>query len=237
MNSSDNQYKALIVDDNAMARLLLTQLLEQVPSIKIYGECDNAVEALSVLNKGEVDILFLDIEMPGMSGIDLLKSLSVKPLTILTSANKGYGTEAYELNVVDYLVKPLLLPRTMMAINRATELLKQKDVYLNEVEAEYLFIKENKIIRKLLIDDIYLLESKGDYVKIYVTDKYHVVHATLKLFEEKLPSSKFMRVHRSFIVAMDKIDYIEENILYLNNTPVPLSESYRSQFLKKLNMV
>jgi DNA-binding LytR/AlgR family response regulator len=195
------------------------------------------VDALAVLNKAETDILFLDIEMPGMSGIDLLKLLPVRPLTILTSAHKGYGSEAFELNVVDYLVKPLLLPRTMMAINRAAELLRQKDVYLNEVQREHIFIKENKIIRKLLIDDIYLFESKGDYVKIYVTDKYHVVHATLKLFEDRMSSSRFMRVHRSFIIAIDKIDYIEENILYINNNPVPLSESYRSQFLKKLNLL
>lgn len=220
-----------------MARILLQQLLEQVPSISVSGECDNAVEAITILNKADTDILFLDIEMPGMSGIELLQSLPVRPLTIFTSANKSYGAEAFDLNVVDYLVKPLQLPRTMMAINRAIELLKQKDVYLNEVEAEHLFIKENKIIRKVLIDDIYLLESKGDYVKIYATDKIHIVHSTLRLLEDRLPPSKFMRVHRSFIVAMDKIDYIEENILYLNNTPVPLSESYRSQFLKKLNLL
>jgi DNA-binding LytR/AlgR family response regulator len=237
MNTIESKYKVLIVDDNSMARLLLRQLLEQVPSISITGECENAVEAIALLNKNDVDILFLDIEMPGMSGIDLLKSLPVKPLTILTSANKGYGAEAYELNVVDYLVKPLYLPRTMMAINRATELLKQKDVYLNQVETDHLFIKENKIIRKVLIDDIYLLESKGDYVKIYVVEKYHIVHATLKLFEDRLPVTKFMRVHRSYIVALDKIDYIEDNILYINNLPVPLSESYRSSFLKKLNML
>ena len=237
MSIIDRKFNALIVDDNTMARVLLSQLLKQVPSIKVSGECENAVEAIDILNKDEIDLLFLDIEMPGMSGIDLLRSLPLRPLTILTSANKGYGAEAFELNVVDYLVKPLHLPRTLMAINRATELLKQKDVYLNQVEADHLFIKENKIIRKVLIDDIYLLESKGDYVKIHVVEKYHIVHATLKLFEDRLPASKFMRVHRSYIVALDKVDYIEDNILYLNNIPVPLSESYRSIFLRNLNML
>jgi DNA-binding LytR/AlgR family response regulator len=237
MSHTEGKYRSLIVDDNAMARILLRQILEQVPYISITGECDNAVDALSQLNRADTDILFLDIEMPGMSGIELLKSLPVRPLTILTSASKGYGSEAFELNVVDYLVKPLLLPRTMMAINKAVELLRRQDVYLNEIQTEHIFIKENKIIRKLLIDDIYLFESKGDYVKIYVADKYHVVHATLKLFEDRMPSAKFMRVHRSFIVAIDKIEYIEENILYINNNPVPLSESYRSPFLKKLNLL
>lgn len=237
MVTTYGKYRSLIVDDNAMSRMFVRQLLEQIPFIFITGECDNAVDALDELHKGETDILFLDIEMPGMSGIEMLRTLSIRPLTILTSANKGYGTEAYELNVVDYLVKPLQLPRTIMAINRATELLKQKDAYLNEIHPEYLFIKENKIIRKILIEDIYMLESRGDYVKIYVTEKYHVVHATLKLFEDRLPSSRFMRVHRSYMVAIDKIDYIEENVLYLNTIPVPLSDSYRSLFLKKLNLL
>jgi DNA-binding LytR/AlgR family response regulator len=237
MGATYGKYRSLIVDDNIMSRIFVRQLLEQIPSILITGECDNAVDALNELHKGATDILFLDIEMPGMSGLEMLRSLPVRPLTILTSANKGYGSEAYELNVVDYLVKPLQLPRTMMAVNRVTELLRQKDAYLKEVHPEYLFIKENKIIRKILIDDIYLVESRGDYVKIYVTEKYHVVHATLKLFEDRLPSSRFMRVHRSYIAAIEKIDYIEENILYLNNMPVPLSESYRNPFLRKLNML
>jgi DNA-binding LytR/AlgR family response regulator len=237
MDYIPGKFRSLIVDDNSMARLLLKQLLEQIPSIVVTGEYDNAVDAMAMLSKAETDILFLDIEMPGLSGIDMLKSLPARPLTILTSAHKGYGSEAFELNVVDYLVKPLLLSRTLMAINRAAELLKQKDAYLNEVQADHIFIKENKIIRKLLIDDIYLFESKGDYVKIYVTDKYHVIHATLKLFEDRMPASKFIRVHRSFIVAIDKIDYIEENILYINNNPVPLSESYRGPFLKRLNLL
>lgn len=237
MNNYGGKHSALIVDDNPMSRILLRQLLEQVPYIIIAGEYDNAVDAITALNRSATDILFLDIEMPGMSGIELLQSLPVRPLTIFTSGNKAYGAEAFELNVVDYLVKPLQLPRTMMAINRAVELMKQKDVFLNEAESEHLFIKENKLIRKLPIDHIYILESKGDYVKIYTPEKHYVVHATLKLFEDRLPEAKFMRVHRSFIVALDKIDYIEENILYLNNTPVPLSESYRGYFLKKLNLI
>jgi len=231
------KFRSIIVDDNAMSRIILRQLLDQVPVVQVTGEFENAVDALDILNEGQTDILFLDIEMPGMSGLDLLRTLPVRPLTILTSANKGYGSEAFELNVVDYLVKPLQLTRTVMAINRAAELLRQKDAIINDVHPEYLFIKENKVIRKLPIDDIYLLESRGDYVKIHVAEKYHVVHATLKLFEDRLPASRFMRVHRSYIVAIDKIDYIEESILYLNNNPVPLSESYRGMFLKHLNLL
>lgn len=237
MGVTYGKYRSLIVDDNYMSRLFLRQILEQIPSVIISGECVNAVDTLQELYKGETDILFLDIEMPGMSGLEMLRLLPVRPLTILTSSSKTYGSEAFELNVVDYLVKPLQLPRTLMAINRATELLKQKDTFLNEVEPDHLFIRENKQIRKILIDEIYLVESKGDYVKLYVTDKYHVIHSTMKQFEDRLPASRFMRVHRSFIVAIDKIDYIEENILYLNSMPIPVSFSYRSSFLSRLNLI
>ncbi|MBL7729701.1 MAG: response regulator transcription factor [Chitinophagaceae bacterium] len=237
MNNYSERHTAIIVDDNPMARILLRQLLEQIPFITVAAEYDNARDALEALNRSVADLLFLDVEMPGMSGIELLRSLPVKPITILTSGSKGYGPEAYELNVIDYLVKPLYLPRLLMAINKANELLQQKNVYLNGIATEYLFIRENKIIRKLLLDSISLLESMGDYVKIYTSEKTYVVHATLKLLEDRLPVKRFMRVHRSFIVAMDKIDYIEENTLYLKSTPVPLSESYKSAFNRKLNLL
>jgi DNA-binding LytR/AlgR family response regulator len=237
MSDTEGKYKVLIVDDNKIARILLMQLLKQVPSIIVDGECDNALEAATILNRNEIDILFLDIEMPGMNGIELLRSLSLKPLTILTSANKGYGPEAYELNVVDYLVKPLHMPRMMMAVKRALELLNRRDVYLKEIHNDFIFIKENKIIRKIATEDIYILESKGDYVKIFMADKSYVVHSTLKMFEGKLSPAKFLRAHRSFILAVDKIDYIEENVVYLNNMAVPISESFRTQFIKNLNFL
>lgn len=233
----NGNYKVLIVDDNKMARIVLTSLLEQIPGLTIIAECENAIEASSFLAREKVDMMFLDVEMPGMSGIDLLKSLNERPLTILTSGNKGYGAEAFELNVVDYLVKPLTLPRTMMAVNRVAELLRQKDVVVNGVEQDHIFIRDNKVIRKLLMDEIYLLESRGDYVRIHLAEKYHVIHTTMRTFEDRLPASRFMRVHRGFIVALDKIDYIEENILYINNIPVPVSNSYKPAFLKKINLL
>ncbi|HEX4877146.1 MAG TPA: LytTR family DNA-binding domain-containing protein [Chitinophagaceae bacterium] len=230
-------YNSLIVDDNKVARVLLRELLEQFPLITIAGECSNAAEAISFISNNKVDILFLDIEMPGMSGLELLRSLDKRPVTILTSGNKGYALEAFDLNVVDYLVKPVSLSRLMMSVNRAVELLKQKDVELNTIEQDHVFIKENKLIRKLDLNDIYILESKGDYVKIQLADKYHIIHSTLKAMEDRLPASKFLRVHRSYIVAKDKIDYLEDNVLYLNNVPVPVSESYRAELFKQLNIL
>ncbi len=237
MSTGVKNYQCLVVDDNKVASLLLIQLLSQIPDLTIAGTCESAAEASSFLSHTKVDLLFLDIEMPGMSGIELLRSLPEKPLTILTSANKGYALEAFELNVVDYVVKPVMLPRLLTAVRRAIELIQQEDVVLNNVEQDYIFIKDGKTIRKILFDDIYFMEAKGDYVKIHFADKYYVIHATLKVLEEKLSPKKFIRVHRSYIVAIDKIDYIEDNVLFLNSLPVPLSEFYKARVLGHLNFL
>ena len=235
--NGNKNYHCLVVDDNKIASLLLVKLLEQIPEMKIAGTCENAVEAGVFLSHNKVDLLFLDIEMPGMNGIELLKSLSERPLTILTSANTGYAIEAFELNVVDYIVKPVLLPRLLTAVRRAIELVQQEGVHINNVEQDHIFIKDGKTIRKILFNDIYFMEAKGDYVKIHFADKYYVIHATLKVLEEKLSAKKFIRVHRSYIVAVEKIDYIEDNVLFLNTTPVPLSELYKSRLLDHLNFL
>ncbi len=163
--------------------------------------------------------------------------MNARPLTILTTACTGYAIEAFELNVADYIVKPVLLPRLLRTVRRATELLQEEEVIINEVEKEYIFIKDGKTIRKILFDDIYFLEAKGDYVKIHFADKYYVIHTTLKMLEEKLSSKQFIRVHRSYIVAIEKIDYIEDNVLYLNAVSVPLSEFYKTMVLKQLNFL
>ncbi len=237
ISTNSQSYNCLVVDDNKVSALMLVQLLEQIPEMKIAGICNSAMEASAFLSKNKIDLLFLDIEMPGMSGIELLKSLEDKPLTILTSANTGYALEAFELNVVDYIVKPVFLPRLLTAVRRAIELLQQKDIVINDVAQDYIFIKDGKIIRKLLFDDIYFMEAKGDYVKIHFAEKYYIIHATLKTLEEKLSVRKFIRVHRSYIVSIEKIDYIEDNVLYLNTVPVPLSEFYKGKLLSQLNFL
>ena len=230
-------YRCLVVDDNKIASLLLVQLLEQIPELTIAGVCESAMEASVFLAHNKIDLLFLDIEMPGMTGIELLKSLNERPLTILTTASTGYAIEAFELNVADYIVKPVLLPRLLRTVRRATELLQEEEVIINEIEKDYFFIKNGKTIRKILFDDIYFLEAKGDYVKIHFADKYYIIHTTLKILEDKLSEKDFTRVHRSYIVAIKKIDYIEDNVLYLNAVSVPLSESYKTIVLNQLNFL
>lgn len=229
----------LIVDDNKIARITLRQILDKVGTVTIVGECEDAVSAKSFLEKKQIDILFLDIEMPGMSGMELLKLLPQRPLTILVTAKKGYAVEAFELNVVDYLVKPFALSRILTSVDRAVELLRNREVKLdtqNKLQ-EYLFIKDNKVIRKLNFADILWIEAKGDYVKFHVSGKDHIVHGSLKAIEENFPTDLFIRVHRSYVIAIDKIDYIEDRVVYIDNQPIPISESYKDILLKKLNLL
>ncbi|RZM18944.1 MAG: response regulator transcription factor [Pedobacter sp.] len=227
----------LIVDDNKVARLMLRQLLEKINTINIIGECEDAIAARKSLEDQEIDILFLDIEMPGMSGLELLKVLPNKPLTILTTAKQGYAVEAFEMNVVDYLVKPFAVSRLMLAVERAIELLKGKESQLEQVSPDNIFIKEGKIIRNLDLNEVLYMEAKGDYVRIHVPGKSYIIHSTLRLLEEKLPSGLFLRVHRSYIIALNKIDYIEDMVVNIHGMAIPVSDSYRDQLLKNLHLL
>ena len=199
--------KCIIVDDNKMARMALKQLVMQVPSLELIAECNDAREALDSLDSKQVDLLLLDIEMPDMNGLDLIRKLgNQRPLIIFTTAKKDYAVEAFELSVVDYLVKPITLPRLKQAVERAGEVLESNKEEVKVEEQGFVFVKDNGILKRISIDDILFLEAMGDYVKVHTSQKFHVVHATLKSIEEKLPASKFLRVHRSYIVAINKID-------------------------------
>ena len=227
----------LIVDDNDMARLTIRQLLTGIGEIAVTGECTNAPEAFRHISEVAPDIVFLDIEMPGMTGIELLRSLRRKPLIIFTTSRTNYAAEAFELNVVDYLVKPVSMPRLLQAVEKAREILDRKDTELKSVEQDYLFIRDNGVLKKIRLDDVLFVEAMGDYIKICTAAKVFIVHTTLKAFEESASTGKFMRVHRSYIVALDKIESIENGVLNIMNTPIPVAESYRSQLIRKIKLL
>lgn len=230
--------KCLIIDDNKVSRILLKQILDKIGGIQVMQEFDDALNAKVYIEQNAIDALFLDIEMPGMNGLELLRMLEKRPLTILTTAKQGYAVEAFELNVVDYIVKPFSLARIMLAIERMKELLSNEDVQISkEQSSNFVFIKDNKLIRKLDTNDILWVEAKGDYIKIFIPGKSYIVHGSLKTIEDKLPSQKFMRVHRSYLIAFNKIDYIEDRIVYIHNQPIPISESYRDALLKNLQLL
>ena len=230
--------KCIIVDDNKLARMALKQLVSQVSALELVAECNDAIEALDSLNSIQVDLLLLDIEMPDMTGLDLIRKLGInKPLIIFTTAKTDYAVEAFELNVVDYLVKPIALPRFKQAIEKAQETIESNKQEVKVEEQGFVFVKDNGVLKRIAIDDILFLEAMGDYVKVHTAQKFHVVHATLKSIEEKLPSSKFIRVHRSYIVAINKIDYIQEGTISIGKTTIPVADTHKSNLNKRLNLL
>lgn len=230
--------KCLIVDDNKMARMALKQLVSQIQSLEIVAECANAMEAYNQLGTTQIDVLFLDIEMPGISGIDLIKKLgNKKPLIIFTTAKKDYAVEAFELNVVDYLVKPVSQARLLQAVEKAQEAQDSNKEEVKIEEQGFVFVKDNGMLKRISIDDIMFLEAMGDYVKVHTPQKFHVVHATLKSIEEKLPASKFLRVHRSYIVAINKIDFIQEGTITIGKTTIPVADTHKTNLNKRLNLL
>ncbi len=230
-------YKTLIIDDNKVARVMLSEMLAKINEIEVVGEFEDAPSAINRLRKKDIDILFLDIEMPGMSGLELLKILPERPLTVLVTAKAGYAAEAFELNVVDYLVKPFSISRVMLAIEKVIELLDVKNSRINNVEGDYIFIRDGKTIRKIMLKSILWLEAKGDYVKILTQNGNFVIHATLRNLEEKLAANEFVRIHRGYIVPINKIDYIEDGAAFVQGSPLPVSENYRNELLKNLRLI
>lgn len=228
----------IIVDDNIMARMAMKKLVEQVKDLSLVAECETAMEAYNIVNKNNVDILLLDIEMPGMTGIELTKNLGKKsPFIIFTTAKTNYAVDAFELNVVDYLVKPIEPARFLKAIERVKEAVESNKEQVEVKDREFVFIKDNGVLKKISADDILYLEAMGDYVKIFTHQKFHIVHATLKSIEEKLPSLKFMRVHRSYIVALNKIEFIEEGVININGVAIPVADAYKATLGGRLNLL
>lgn len=228
----------LIVDDNAIARTTLKHLASQVKDISIAGECTNAIEAYNLLQQEKIDLILLDIEMPGMSGLELTRDLgSKKPIIIFTTSKNDYAVEAFELNVADYIVKPVTPSRFLHAIDKAREIVQStmEEVKLND--DEFIFIRDSNIVRKLQLEDILYAEAMGDYVKLFTPKKFYAIHTTLKAVEERLPASSFVKVHRSYVVAINKIDTIQEGALIINGKPVPVADAYRSALNKRMNIL
>ncbi|MBS1760061.1 MAG: response regulator transcription factor [Bacteroidetes bacterium] len=228
----------LIIDDNKIARATLKQLCSQVKDITLCGECESALEAYNLLQEQPIDLLLLDIEMPDMTGIELTKSLKDKrPVIIFITSKKEYAVEAYELNVADYLIKPIVPARFLQAIDKAKELIESKKLAVQSDAAAFIFIRDSNIIRRLSLDEILFAEAMGDYVKLHTAQKYYAIHTTLKTIEERLPATNFIRTHRSYIVALNKIDTIQDGALVVHGKSVPVADAYRSALNKRMNIL
>lgn len=229
--------KALIVDDNDIARTTLAHLAKQVPNLTIVNQYSNAIEAYNHLQNNHVDLIFLDIEMPEMTGIELTKALSGKEtIIIFTSSNKEYALEAFELNIADYILKPVMPARFLQAVSKAQSILESRKEDVEVTKDEFLFVRDSNITRRLKLDDIFYAEAMGDYVKFYTKEKMYAIHGTMKSAEERLPKDNFIRVHRSFIIAVDKIDTLQDGGIMINGKFIPVADAYRKALNKRMNV-
>lgn len=230
--------QTLIVDDNKIARTSMKYLVSQVKDLILAGECANATETVAFLQLHKTDLLLLDIEMPGMSGLELTRNLGdQRPVIIFTTSKKEYAAEAFDLNVADYIVKPVTPARFAQAIDKVRELISSNQEEFQVNEDSFLFIRDSAIVRRLDVEDILYAEAMGDYVKLHTNRKFYAIHNTLKSVEERLTAHKFIRVHRSYIVALSKIDSIQDGALVINGTAIPVADAYRAALNKRMNIL
>lgn len=227
------KYQCLIVDDEPIAQQILENYIAQIDALHLAGKCSNAFEALNVLHQEQIDILFLDIKMPSLSGLDMLKTLQNPPKVILTTAFSEFGVESYEYGITDYLLKPIAFERFLKAVNK---ILMPKNTGLNKEPSEdrpsseptFIFFKADKKIHKYYFADILFIEGSGNYVKIYTqNDKPLMVLDKLTELQDKLPQKQFLRVHKSFTVNVLHIKKIEGNMLTIKDKSIPVSATFK----------
>jgi two-component system, LytTR family, response regulator len=229
--------KCIAVDDEPLALALLQDNIRQVPGLELVASCSTAMEALKVLNEQEVDLIFLDIQMPGLTGLQLLQSLSVKPMVILITAYEKYALEGFNLDVIDYLVKPVPFERFLKACNKATDFYRLKKNLLAESQTwpEYFFVNAEYGLVKIVFSDIHLIEGLKDYLKIHLGEtKPLIIRMSLKAIEEKLPPGKFFRIHKSYIISVKHITTIRKNSVFLGDLELPLSDMYKDGLMREI---
>ncbi|WP_020533267.1 LytR/AlgR family response regulator transcription factor [Flexithrix dorotheae] len=223
--------KCLVVDDELPARMGLADYIKDVSFLKLAGMCENALIANDVLQTQEIDLIFLDINMPKLTGLEFLRSLNSPPLTVFTTAYREFAIESYELKVVDYLVKPIPFPRFLEAVNKAKELLELKTKSAVKKKEDHFFIKEDGNLVKIHFDEITCIEAMQDYVKISLENSRHIALISLKNIENQLPTESFIRVHKSHIVAIDKVDKIEGSLLHIGDKVIPVAKNLKEKVL------
>lgn len=246
----------IIIDDEPLAIKAISALCLQFPEFNIVATCSNAMEAFQALHKYEVSLIFLDINMPVIDGLSFLRSLKDPPAVILTTAYSEYALESYELNVIDYLLKPVAPERFATAIqkfkarkgisytqapvtnttNSPTSKPGNSPFNINTAVKDFMFIKENGKLIRLNFRDIFFIEGMKDYLKVVTTNKTYVIHQTMKSMEESLPANAFMRVHKSYIIALAAIKQIDGNCIETDKGGVPLSLTYRDALLDQMNI-
>ncbi|WP_228850703.1 LytR/AlgR family response regulator transcription factor [Aegicerativicinus sediminis] len=233
--------RCLIVDDEPLARDVIRRYCDKLPVLELVGECSNAIEAFMYLQSNEIHLIFLDIRMPELLGTELMQSLQNPPKVIFTTAYKEYAWDGYELDAVDYLLKPIRFDRFLKAINKAlpgyeNDLLNDESLEFERksgVDSIYLRIDRRQV--RIVLDDILYVEGAKDYIKIFTQDKMHLCRQTISSFENMVNKNEFVRIHRSFIVSINKIKSYTHELVEINKKELPIGKFYLNHFLKTLD--
>ncbi|MBD2722969.1 LytR/AlgR family response regulator transcription factor [Hymenobacter armeniacus] len=238
---STSVLRCLVVDDDPLSVQVVLNCIANTPFLTAAGSYTNPVEAAEALRTQPVDLLFLDVEMPLMSGIELLRTLQHPPLVVLITSSKDYAVQAFEQAVVDYLVKPVSYARFLQAAQKALEMTERQTaddpdaIQASAPNAAFTFVKvDNKLVR-VTFDDVRYVEALGDYVHVITDRSKLIVYSTMKAVEEKFPATRFVRVHRSFIVNLDHIQALEDNSLVVESKHIPVGQTYLRDVMQRLN--
>lgn len=239
-----SKIRCLVVDDEPLAIAILADYIGQLETLTLVGKCDNAVEALLFLQKNKVDLLFLDIQMPKLTGIDFLKTLSNRPKVIFTTAFREYALEGFELNVLDYLLKPIPFERFLAAINKyhsANESSNPLPQILISQDSgtpgeQFIYLKSDKKMVKVFLKDILYIESLKDYIKVKTSTQEIITYQRIGYLEEKLPDIQFLRIHRAYIIATDKIKSFSTAVIEVGDQELPIGRQYKAEVMKVLGI-
>jgi len=234
--------KCLVVDDEPLAQRILEKYISSLPSLELVNKCNNALEASSYLHQHSVDVLFLDIKMPELTGMEFLRTLNRPPQVIITTAYSEYALEGYEYSVVDYLVKPFSFERFLKAVNKIKK--KQPDRKIEKStpgikKKDFIFFKSDQTHHKVQFKDIRYLQGYGNYIKVFTRNKKILILETMSNMEKKLPQEQFVRIHKSYIISIQQIDKIIENKIKIQDVTIPIGRAYKlriSEILKKHNI-
>lgn len=233
--------KTLIVDDEPHAIEVIEKYISNLPEIDLVAKCNNAVQAFQLLQKKQIDLVFLDVKMPGLLGTDLVRSLKKPPKIIFTTAYQDYALEGFDLNAVDYLLKPISFDRFLKAMDKAFDTFKLNHhrVGVEQEKSEprgenYLYLRADRKMMKINVNDIYWLESLKDYIKVVLQDKVIVSKQKISVLEELLPEEKFVRIHRSFIVSINKVESYHSFAIQIQGKELPIGRNYKAECRKRL---
>lgn len=226
--------KCLIVDDDILSRKIIQAMIEKTDFLQMGKSCGSAIEAAEILRSEAYDLVFLDVEMPDMTGLELLKNLSTLPMVILVTSKEDYAVEAFEYQVVDYLLKPPVYSRFLKAVSKARSMFEEKSS--RPEGSDFIFVKSESKFVRINFQDILYVEAMGDYITINTPGQKIIVHTTMAAMERKLPEDKFIRVHRSYIINIKSIDSIEDMVILIGKKLIPVGASYKETLLRKLKL-